>query len=193
VLGGVDWAGATCDIARRGWVRLVEAVDPATCALLREAAPPDWESEPERIGTVRQRGLRAGGYFATAAPVVRELGETLISGLGGDALAPPDFNLVTWNRTDGGEGYITQHRDPPTAGGVIAVVNLQGRARFHVWDDDGEHGWQTRDGDIVLLRGTGWPEAASTCPLHEARALDPDRWTMTLRHNTRGPDVDYFA
>ena len=191
--GGIDWAATTADVVERGWARLPAAVDPPTCTLLRSAAPPDWEPEPEQIGTVHQRGLRTGCYVSRSSPVVQELGQAILDGIASASQGPPEFNLVTWGRTDSGEGYITQHRDPPTAGGVIAVVNLQGRATFRVWDDDGAHEWETGIGDIVLLRGTGWPEPTSTCLLHEAQAIDPERWILTFRHNTRGPDVDYFA
>lgn len=62
-----------------------------------------------------------------------------------------------------------------------------------MWDHEGRHEWVTGDGDIVLLRGAGWPTADARCLLHEATALDDERWTLTYRHNSGGPDGDYFA
>jgi hypothetical protein len=70
------------------------------------------------------------------------------------------------------------HRDPDTACGVIAIVTIRGQALFRAWDtDDGlvdaqrrpelADQCETSDGDLVLLRGGGWPTPASRCPIHE--------------------------
>src|ERR1700722_3573533 len=37
---------------------------------------------------------------------------------------------VQWARSNEGVGFITAHRDPPAAGGIIAIVTLAGRALF---------------------------------------------------------------
>jgi hypothetical protein len=106
----------------------------------------------------------------------------------------PMFNHAQWSRADAGHKYITRHRDPPTAGGVIAVVTIRGRALFRVWEGAGAHEWETGDGDVVLLRGSGWPTADAICPVHEAESpLAGDRVTLTLRHNTGGFGADYFS
>jgi hypothetical protein len=58
--------------------------------------------------------------------------------------------------------FITPHRDPDTAGGVIAVLTIHGAAVFRVWDLEGSVAqaqaqpelaaeWETEDGDLVLL------------------------------------------
>lgn len=91
------------------------------------------------------------------------------------------------------------------AGGVIAVLTLRGRAPFRVWETDGSsvdaagqpelaEEWETNDGDLVLLRGDGWPTPTSRCPIHEAQSPPRgDRSTLTLRHNKGGYGADYFS
>ena len=108
--------------------------------------------------------------------------------------APPSFTDVSWTRDEDGSLFISPHRDPPTVGGVIAVVTLYGASRFTVWDGDGKHEWDTETGDLVLIRGKGWPTEDAECPLHEASPpVRGGRMIMTLRHNTLGPGADYFA
>lgn len=54
--------------------------------------------------------------------------------------------------------------------------------------------WLTADGDLVLVRGTGWPADDTRCPVHEVdEPLTRDRAVMTLRHNRGGPGADYFG
>lgn len=124
----------------------------------------------------------------------------------GDTGLPPlpAFNHAEWCRAEGGQKFITPHRDPPMAGGVIAVLTTRGRAPFRVWETDGASAdaarqpelaeeWETNDGDLVLLRGGGWPTPTSQCPIHEAQSPSRgDRMTLTLRHNKGGYGADYF-
>jgi hypothetical protein len=87
---------------------------------------------------------------------------------------------------------------------VIAVLTIRGQGFFRVWDMDGSLAgadgaepaaeWESSDGDLVLMRGGGWPTSASRCPIHEARSpRHGDRVTLTLRHNKGGYGADYFA
>ena len=77
---------------------------------------------------------------------------------------------------------------------VIAIVTLRGHAVFRVWQGSEATEWETTDGDLVLLRGHGWPEGDSLCPVHEVESpRRGERMTMTLRHNTRAPGGGYFA
>jgi hypothetical protein len=106
-----------------------------------------------------------------------------------------------------GFGYITRHRDPPTAGGIIAITTLAGHARFRVWDDDGvsdvpssrhdravAHERDTDGGDLGILRGDGWPGQASRCPVHEVESPSVgDRIILTLRYNKGGFGANYFS
>jgi hypothetical protein len=196
-LKGVDWTRVATSLTEEGWVRLEGVVDNGMCARLVAAAPGTWQPETETIGDVRQSGLSCGVSFDGVDRSVREVGLTICDSLA-TALPPdtppiPCFNAVTWNRTQNGIGYITAHRDPPTAGGVIATVTLWGQARFRVWTRTRPTEWVTGDGDLVILRGHGWPTADSTCPIHEAESpVVGERMTMTLRFNTRGPDASYF-
>jgi hypothetical protein len=193
----VDWSGAVKSLTGDGWVRLEGVVDGRTCARLVSAAPATWQAETETIGDVRQSGLSCGVHFERSDSIVRRFGVTICDSLT-NALSPgmspvPLFNVATWNKPQNGVGYITAHRDPPASGGVIAIVTLFGQARFRVWNGLQPIEWLTGDGDLVFLRGNGWPTEDSVSPLHEAESpLEGDRMIMTLRHNKRGPDAGFF-
>ena len=73
------------------------------------------------------------------------------------------------------------------------VVTLRGAATFRVFGpDDGPVEWETGAGQLALLRGSGWPDEVSRCPLHE---VDPpssgERMIMTLRRNSGGAGAGY--
>lgn len=193
----VDWTDVATMLGGRGWVRLERGVDGPTRAALGEAAPPTWSPLPEVEGRVRQGGLSCGVFFDDASPAVQEFGDWIHRSLSEavpDVPPVPRFNEVQWGRSNNGVGFITAHRDPPGAGGVIAIVTVSGHARFRVWEESGATEWVTEDGDLVLLRGRGWLTADSLCPVHEVESPRlGERMTMTLRHNLGGPGADYFA
>ncbi len=98
-----------------------------------------------------------------------------------------------WNKSQKGIGCITAHRDPPSASGVIAIVTVWGSGALPRMGGPQPTEWFTGDGDLVMLRGTGWPTEDYVCPTHEAESpVQGDRMIMTLRYNERGPDADYF-
>jgi hypothetical protein len=193
----VDWAEAAAGLRQRGWVRLPAALLGTERAELISAAPDTWSRQEDDVFGVKQGGMICGGVLHGAAPVVRHLATALTERLshGAPELPPlPAFTDVSWTRDENGSLFITPHRDPPTAGGAIAVATLYGEGRFRVWDVEGRHEWDTQSGDIVLLRGKGWPADDAECPIHEAVSpVDGGRMVMTLRHNTGGPGADYFA
>jgi hypothetical protein len=196
ILGEVDWPAAARDVVEHGWARLASVLSPDTCDRLRDAAPDSWVEEPEQIGEVSQRGLTSGAVADACSREVQGLGEEIVESLN-RVLDPgtspiPTFNTVTWGRTLDGRSFISRHRDPRTAGGVIATVTLSGTATFRIWGDDEAAEWNTADGDVVIVRGTGWPTQASICPLHEAESVSTERFTLTFRHNLRGAGESYF-
>jgi hypothetical protein len=160
---------------------------------------------------VRFDGLSSHEAVTASAPVVQSFAGSLIDGINSaiqsDVLPIPYFNHAEWGTTTpAGVSFITPHRDPATAVGVIAIVTLEGAARFCVWDDtatdlapahhrdDTAHQWDTVDGDVVIVRCEGWPSAAARSPVHEARSPESGRRrTLTLRHNGNGYGADYFA
>jgi hypothetical protein len=168
--------------------------------------------EDEGGGVVRQAGLSSNIEMADAAEVVRSVAAVIEAGISqaaSEAGPLPSFNHAQWSRTDGGRKFITPHRDPPTAAGVIVVATLRGQAEFRVWEIAGglerladerladapapAAKWVTGAGDLVLLRGGNWPAAGSRCPIHEAGpAITGERVTLTLRHNVGGFGADYF-
>jgi hypothetical protein len=160
---------------------------------------------------VRFGGLSSHEAVTDSATVVQAYAGALIVGINNaiepEVLPVPHFNHAEWaTTTPDGVGFITPHRDPATAVGVVAITTLEGAARFCVWDDnatdlapaqhrdDTAHQWDTGDGDLVILRCKGWPSAAARGPVHEARAPESGRrQTLTLRHNGNGYGADYFA
>ena len=195
----VDWTSAARSLVDDGWVRLEGVVNGRTCARLVGAAPTTWEPEPEVVGDVRQSGVSTGLSFDRAASAVQEVGLAISDALT-EARPPgtpviPCFNEMRWSRSQEGAGRsITAHRDPPLCGGVIAIVTLFGKARFRVWSGADPVEWDTGDGDLVMLRGNGWPAETSRCPVHEAESpAAGDRMIVTYRYNKGGPGADYFA
>lgn len=209
-LSEIDWAEVADQLISSGWARLSGAVGSDALEALEHAAPGSWSALPETEGSagVRQAGVACHSSVDSAADSVRSLAEEIYAGVDGAigrGVAPlPRFNHAEWCRADRGQKYITPHRDPDTAGGVIAVLTIHGRAVFRVWDLDGSladaqghpalaAAWETDDGDLVLMRGGGWPLPTSRCPIHEAESPhEGDRVTLTLRHNKRGYGSDYF-
>jgi hypothetical protein len=139
--------------------------------------------------------------------LARSLAEGINSAITDGTSPVPPFNHAEWaTTTPDGIGFITPHREPPTARGVIAITTLEGTARFCIWDadateippalhrDDSAHQWDTGDGDLVILRCDGWPSPEARSPVHEARSPDAgQRRTLTLRHNVNGFGADYFT
>ena len=207
----IDWISVADQLTSRGWARLMGAVAPDAGVALERAAPGPWCSLPETEGGagVRQGGVTCHSSVDEAADVVRSLANAICAGIDGAGLPRvaqlPLFNHAEWCRGDGSQKFITPHRDPDRAGGVIAVLTIRGRAIFRVWDLDGPLAaarahpelavdWETQDGDLVLMRGGGWPLPTSRCPIHEAESpVDGDRVTLTLRHNKAGYGADYFG
>jgi hypothetical protein len=210
-LSDIAWNKVMDQLASRGWARLVRAVAPHALEALEQAAPGPWSSLPETEGSagVRQAGLAHHSAVDEAAGVVQSMADGIRAGIDGvesPGVAPlPTFNHAEWCRAETGQKFITPHRDPDTAGGVIAVLTIRGRAVFRIWDLDGSladaqshpelaTSWESEDGDLVLMRGGGWPLPTSKCPIHEAESpREGDRVTLTLRHNKGGYGADYFS
>ena len=164
---------------------------------------------PADEGVVHQNGFGSYMVLADAAPLVRRLGDSIVVELTkatAHALPPiPEFNEVSWTLYPAGIGRITTHRDPAAYGGIIAIATLLGSAKFRIWSgevlgtpaqvlmgDIPPTQWDAAAGDLILLRGNGWPTPATRCPLHEADSPpDGERVIMTFRHNTRGGGAGY--
>lgn len=207
----MDWETIVSELRGRGWARIERAVEEGLAAELETAAPGPWTSLPATEGGagVRQAGLACHAEVSSTSGVVGELAEAIRVGIDGaregDVPPLPAFNHADWCRSERGAKFITPHRDPSTAGGVIAVLTIWGQATFRVWEIDGSPAdaerhpelatsWVTADRDLVLLRGGGWPTEQSRCPIHEAQSpISGERMTLTLRHNKGGYGADYFT
>jgi hypothetical protein len=193
-----DWSGAAASLLDRGWALVRGAVPPTLATELCGASKPPWYRFPAEEGVVRQAGF--GSYLALidADPMVQDTGHLITDGLTaacrGSAPPVPDFNEVQWSRYPEGNGFITAHRDPAQCGGVVAVMTLAGSAPFRIWSAglDESDEWFTQPGDLVLLRGGGWPDDEDRRPRHEAESpLDGERYILTFRHNRLGAGVPY--
>ncbi len=193
----VDWETAAEALLVHGWVRLQEAVPGEATVMLTGVEGREWRPLHDE-GVVHQAGC---GYYmplASAPELVREAGTEIVAAVsdaahqhGLDSLPP--FNEVTWTRYPQGSGQITTHRDPDTYTGLIAVLTLEGSARFRVRDEESSPWvtWLTLPGDVVLLR-SGWPTAEHLCPPHAAEApSEGERTIMTFRSNSNGAGGGY--
>lgn len=193
----VDWAAIATALSEGGWARLAAGLGPEAVKTLRFARRPAWHALPEQEGVVRQQGTGSYVPMADCDDGVKEIGDELVAALS-SAVEPcglppiPKFNEATWTLYPGGTGHITAHRDPPAYGGVIAVFTLYGEAPFRIVCDLRPVEWKTQSGDVVVLRGNGWPAPQFRCPVHAVEApTDRDRMIMTMRFNTRGAGGGY--
>jgi hypothetical protein len=201
LLNAVDWSSAVQAVIGSGWCRVPGAISAGQAGCLREAAPGPWCCLPhnEGGGTVYQAGFAAFSVLENAEPLVRRVARSLQKHLMNAAPAGcpelPAFNEVSWTRYPEGAGHITGHRDPPGCGGVIAILTLAGAATFYIGPsrDRSIGTWQTSRGDLVILRGFGWPATEARCVVH---GVEPppagQRLIMTFRHNRGGAGADYF-
>jgi hypothetical protein len=161
--------------AREGAAFVPRAVRPPFIRrLVAEFAGLRFEPAPAEVGEVRQeteactlpQGL--AGFPATAS-----LGRALVAA----ARASGVRGLRTWRPKDVVvQRYapdalgITSHRDGKRFRRLVAVVTLEGRARFATRRD--RHGdvvarWDVGPGDLVLMRGPGLAGARDGRPFHE--------------------------
>ena len=179
------------ELVTRGWVRLAGHLDRGECATLAKPETLPWSRMAPKVGVVTQHGWFAQVPFQEAPPPVQALGsfvQATVSAALGQKL--PDWNEVTWQRYEPGDGHISPHRDQAYYKGLILIVTLAGAAEFTVFQSRDPpvmlDGWTTSGGDMVLLRGADLGAPGARCPLHGVGAPTSDRLTVTLRHNERG-------
>lgn len=193
----MPWADALGGLVSQGWARVVDALDGGVVEELADEDRRRWRLLGDE-GVVRQHAYGSYLPLEAAKAAVRGVAGGLVAGLSDAAgqrglPALPAFNEVTWGRYPARAGRISRHADPADYGGVIAVFTLRGAATFRVFGPDGGAvEWETGAGQLALLRGSGWPDEASRCPLHE---VDPppsgERMIMTLRCNSGGAGAGY--
>ncbi|HVX47049.1 MAG TPA: hypothetical protein VHC49_24370 [Mycobacteriales bacterium] len=179
---------ALTDLHRQRW-SFVPGALPDTAPLVR-AAPDRWMTDESPDGSnVTYSSSSTGEALANCADPVQDLARSVVDQLAGDE-AVPMFNEAAWNRYQPGRGHISLHRDPPGAGGVIAVFTLYGEAVFTV---ESQAEFTVAGGDLVLLAGTGWPESGAQCVRHGASIpITGERMILTFRFNVNGAGAAYF-
>jgi hypothetical protein len=201
-LESVDWPEVATSLVDPGWCRLAGAIGAELAPALIDAAPEPWLPLPEEEGTAGVRQAGSSSYVplaeadATVQDLARDLTASLNDALPAGAASVPAFNEVQWTRYPADVGHITSHRDPWGCGGVIAIATLAGQAAFHIGGRGlpiaGE--WETAPGDVVVLRGNGWPTDDARCPMHGAGPpRGQERIIMTFRHNLGGAGSAYFS
>ena len=193
----VAWDEAVVGLANRGWAMIPNALDGDVLRAVTHDDRRQWRLLGDE-GVVRQHAYGSYLPLEAARAAVRGVAGGLVAGLSDAAgqrglPAPRGFNEVTWGRYPARTGRISRHAYPADYGGVIAVFTLRGAAAFRVFrPDGGAVEWETGAGQLALLRGSGWPDEASRCPLHE---VDPpssgERMIMTLRCNSGGAGAGY--
>lgn len=200
-LVAVDWGSTVQAVIDSGWCRVPGAISAGRAGRLIQAASGPWRPLPhnEGGGAVYQAGSGTFAVLQDAGLAVRTVAQFLRGHLMDAAPAGcpelPAFNEVSWTRYPQGAGHITGHRDPPGCGGVIAVLTLAGNATFYVGPSLTRciDSWQVSRGDLVVLRGFGWPAAGARCVVHGVEPPQAgERVIMTLRHNRGGAGADYF-
>lgn len=100
---------------------------------------------------------------------------------------PLFFNDLTIRKYEKRSCGITPHRDSAKLVNLIAIVNLEGEARFCVCDD--REGTNTREidhrsGMVLLLRAPGflWTDFR---PFHFVGEVTQERYTFALRQNIK--------
>lgn len=204
-----NWMTVSESLANSGSARIQGALGDDLVQHLIGTERPPWHVLPANEGVVHQDGFGSYMVLADAAPLVRRLGDSIVLELTNAAPqalpAIPDFNEVSWTLYPAGTGHITAHRDPAAYGGIIAIATLLGRATFRIWSGDvlgtpervlmggiPPTQWDAAAGDLILLRGNGWPTPATRCPMHEADSPpDGERVIMTFRYNTGGGGAGY--
>ncbi len=163
---------------------------------LLDITPASWRELEPRVGYVEQAGDYAQLPLVDASAAVQETAAAVSERV---AHALPDvdpalvvFNEATWQRHTDRIGGITAHRDQAFYVGVIAILTLVGSAPFAILrarePREVVTEWTTEPGDVVLLRGGGLGEPDARCPWHDVgRPVTPERVTLTLRNNSRGP------
>jgi hypothetical protein len=179
------------ELVTRGWVRLASRLDRDECAALARPRALPWSRMAARVGAVTQNGSFAQVPFREAPAPVQALSSAVratVSAALGQTL--PDWNEVTWQRYEAGDGYIGPHRDQAYYKGVILIVTLSGEAEFTILESRDPpvilDRWTTGSGDMVLLRGADLGAPGVRCPLHSVGKPASDRLTVTLRHDERG-------
>lgn len=172
-----DWATAVGSLVGRGWFHAEGALSYEVANDLRAAAPDSWHPLQEDEGGVRQFGFGAYLPFVESPDPVVRVGTELVSQLSRYAEATghppvPSFNEVTWTSYPEGKGHITAHRDPPGAGGVIAVLTLEGGQLSG-----------SRTG-LSPRSGTSSPVISSSCVGMAGRPRRPGAPSMPLIHRS---------
>jgi hypothetical protein len=184
----IGTAETSHDLLSRRWTVVRAALTPSSAAALVEAAPDTWRDEMSPAGSGVTFSSSVTGLAVAESPQpVRDLGTDVLDSLN---VGAPAFNEVAWNKYAPGDGHISMHRDPPGAGGVIAVFTLYGEATFVV-EDKAEFPVST--GDLVLLAGNKWPQENDQCVRHAAsKPLAGERMILTFRHNVNGAGASFF-
>ena len=168
-------AAAFRRVARDGAAFVPRAVRaPFIRRLVPELASLRFEPAPPEVGEVRQeteastlpRGL--AGFPATASLWRALVAAAMASGVRGLRTWRP--NEVVVQRYAPDALGITSHRDGKRFRRLVAVLTLEGRARFTIRRErHGEvlAGWDVGPGDVVLMRGPGLGGVRDGRPFHE--------------------------
>jgi alkylated DNA repair dioxygenase AlkB len=180
----------------------VQALSPAGCETLRrEVDGSRFRAQPETIGPVRQRleTLELRDQLSSF-PGISRLRDELVAAV--DRYAAPESPLRRWRPNDvsvqryrpSADIGITPHLDGRRHALLVAVVTIEGRARFALHPDryaEPTRSWPVVPGTLVLLRGPGLA-GPDERPFHSVSAPlgGSPRYSIGFRMDTRPPAGD---
>lgn len=181
------------EVRRAGFARSPGALGPAwRLELLRELEGRRFETLPEEVGPVRQRGealvvATGDAGYPAVAQLAAALRDALTSDRGGisgfEQFVP---NQAVFLRYRGLGAGISPHRDHKRYAFLVAIFTLVGEAPFSVVGDRaGRHvlaSWMTAPGDLCLLRAPGFDGNDDGRPLHAVGApMGEERISLAFR------------
>lgn len=193
---GLDLSAALRRVAGRGFASAARVLDPAfLAALVAAVSDGPFEPVPTEVGPVRQetesRNLEPGE--AAEADILRRALTRLVCerGRGIRGLTTWRPNEVTVQRYLPGAIGITPHLDGKRYRRLVAVLTLEGTARFSIHGErDGPEvaAWDAGPGDLTLLRGPGLADLRDGRPFHAVGApTHAPRLSLGLRMDARRP------
>ena len=125
--------------------------------------------------------------FPRFAAALERLLRRALGRLSPSPLTEIELNDLIVQRYQPGSAGITPHRDHVRYEGLVALVNLAGRARFCVCSDrsgSGARELEDAPGALLLMRAPGFAGRRDR-PFHFLKDVSEERYSLGLRHDVR--------
>lgn len=172
---------------------MIEGVLEASHLQALAAVPRAFEELPPEVGLVQQAASAERFERGTVA-IIDELAEELeglvhqadAEAFGLEALR---FAEAIYQRYEGTRLGVSPHRDSASYKLLVAILTLEGSARFSVVSDRDGNGaideWIIHPGSLVLVRAPGFQGVEDGRPMHSVgKPHGGTRLSLTLRHRS---------